>query len=49
MYQNGTRELTFANHPARAKKVTLLSSCADNLGKLFATKTISYKWQHRRI
>jgi hypothetical protein len=23
--------------------------CTDNLGKLFATKTISYKWQHRRI
>jgi hypothetical protein len=49
MYQNGTREPTFANHPARAKKGILLSSCADNLGKLFATKTISYKSHHRRI
>jgi len=49
MYQNVTRELTFANLPARAKKGTLLSCCPDNLGKLFATKTISYKWQHRRI
>ena len=49
MYQNSTGELTLANHPPRAKKGTLLSSCADNLGKLFATKTISYKWRHRRI
>jgi hypothetical protein len=49
MYPNGIRELTFANHPARAKKGTLLSSCEDNHGKLFATKTTSYKWQHRRI
>jgi hypothetical protein len=49
MYRNGTGELTFASHPARAKKGILLSSCADNLGKLFATNTISYKSQHRRI
>ena len=49
MYRNGTGELTFANHPARAKIGTLLSSCADNLGNLFATETISYKWRHRRI
>jgi hypothetical protein len=47
--QNVTRELTLANLPAWAKKGTLLSSCADNRGELFATKTTSYKWQHRRI
>jgi hypothetical protein len=49
MYQNGTRQLGFANHPVRAKNGTLLSCCADNLGKLFAPKSISYKWHHRRI
>jgi len=36
MRQNGTRELTFAKDSARGKNRTLLSCCADNLGKLFA-------------
>jgi hypothetical protein len=49
MGQNGTRELTFGNHSLRAKTGTLLSSFADNHGKLFATKSISYKLQHGRI
>jgi hypothetical protein len=49
MYQNGTGELAFGNHALRAKTGTLLSRCADNHGKLFAPKSISYKWQHGRI
>lgn len=49
MYENGTRELTSGNHPLRAKTGTLLSSCADNHGKLFATQSVSYKLQRGRI